>query len=115
MGHKGRLILIIEEPDEDEAVDAVKDFLVLSDAYMQRRIVVFRDAVALLESKRFLRELQRAREAGAEIVVVRESLEARGLKPPKYVKVESLDLALAAGDEDVVIRQGSTCPYSTRI
>ncbi|MCE4610801.1 MAG: HPr family phosphocarrier protein [Desulfurococcales archaeon] len=117
MSCRDRLILILEDPDEEEALAAIEDFLELKEGFNCGRIVVYRDAVKLLTSRKVVEALKLASETNAEVVVVGESLRARsaGTPPGLNVKVEEVDSALAIRDEDVVIRQGSTCPYSVRI
>jgi intracellular sulfur oxidation DsrE/DsrF family protein len=116
------LLIIIEDPREDEAIAAIRETLEAVESLPKGiAVVVYGDAVSLLSSQRFLEALHYAASLGASILVVEESLESRGASIPVDVERRLNISVITKGrlkeieeSAAVVVKQGVTCPYSVR-
>jgi len=114
-----RIVEVLEDPDEAEILEAVRELkeILGSAEPVNAIVVVYRDAVSALESSRDVCvALSELSNMGVDIVLVKESLDGRTIKPPCNVKfrIEPMDRAFSFKDSDLLIVHGSTCPYSVR-
>lgn len=122
--------MLIEDPDPGEIAEALTQINRISSLEgippKQISIIFYRDSVAHLDCKQESPESLRIQDLiksyasqGAKIIVARRSLESRGIEctvlENQLEVIEDIHRAIEdLSSDSIVIKLGSTCPYSIR-